>query len=93
MKIESKFSILEVLEDNLIFKNKVVSRYKKGIYNFKIVNVEDIERLKEFFNKFNKSKYINFYYDFENEKIEIELENVKNSKIKESIELEILDIN
>ena len=89
MKIESKFSILEVLEDNLIFKNKV----EKGIYNFKIVNVEDIERLKEFFNKFNKSKYINFYYDFENEKIEIELENVKNSKIKESIELEILDIN
>lgn len=93
MKIESKFCKIEVLDDNLIFKNKVVNKYKKGIYNFKIINTEDIEKLKEFFKKFNKSKYINFYYDFENEKIEIEFESIKNSKIKESIEIEILDIN
>lgn len=93
MKIESKFSILEVLEDVLTFENKVKSRFKKSIYNYKIVNAEDIKNLKEFFKKFNKNKYINFYYDFENEKIEIEFESIKNSKIKESVEIEILDIN
>lgn len=91
MKIESKFAILEVLEDVLIFKNKVVNKYKKGIYNFKIVNTEDIEKLKEFFKKFKKNLYINFYYDIENEKIEIELENIKTSKILDSIIIDVLD--
>ena len=81
MKIESKFSKIQVLGDVLIFKNKVVNKYKKGIYNFKIVNTEDIERIKEFFNKFKKNMYINFFYDIENEKIEIQFENINKSKI------------
>lgn len=93
MKIESAFSKIEVFEDVLTFENKVKSRFKKIIYKYKIVNAKDIKNLKEFFKKFKKNQYINFYYDYENDKIEIELENVKNSKIKESIELEILDIN
>lgn len=91
MKIESKFCIIEVLEDVLIFKNKVVNRYKKGIYNFKIIKMEDIDKLKEFFKKFNKNLYINFYYDIENDKIEIELENNKTSKILENIIIDVID--
>lgn len=91
MKIESKFCIIEVLDDVLIFKNKVVNRYKKGIYNFKIIKMEDIDKLKEFFKKFNKNLYINFYYDIEIDKIEIELENNKTSKIIDSIIIDVID--
>lgn len=91
MKIESKFCKIEVLEDVLTFENKVKSKYKKGIYEFKIVNIEDIDKLKEFLNCFKNSMYINFYYDFENDKIEIELENIKTSKILESIIIDVLD--
>lgn len=91
MKIESKFAILEVLGDVLIFKNKVVNKYKKNIYNFKIEKVEDIEKLKDFLKKFNKNMYINFFYDIENDKIEIELENNKTSKIIDSIIIDVID--
>ena len=91
MKIESKFSKIQILGDVLIFKNKVVNKYKKGIYNFKIVNTEDIERIKEFFNKFKKNMYINFFYDIENEKIEIQFENINKSKIIDSIIVDVLD--
>lgn len=91
MKIESKFCIIEVLDDVLIFKNKVVNRYKKGIYNFKIIKMEDIDKLKEFFKKFNKNLDINFYYDIEIDKIEIELENNKTSKIIDSIIIDVID--
>lgn len=91
MKIESKFSKIQILGDVLIFKNKVVNKYKKGIYNFKIVNTEDIERIKEFFNKFKKDMYINFFYDIENEKIEIQFENINKSKIIDSIIVDVLD--
>lgn len=93
MKIESKWSKIEVVKDILTFENKVKSRFKKGIYNYKIVNTEDIEKLKEFFKKFNKSKYINFYYDFENDRVEIEFESVKDFKRRESLIIKILDIN
>lgn len=91
MKIESKFSKIQILGDVLIFKNKVVNKYKKGIYNFKIVNTEDTERIKEFFNKFKKNMYINFFYDIENEKIEIQFENINKSKIIDSIIVDVLD--
>ena len=91
MKIESKFSKIQVLGDVLIFKNKVVNKYKKCIYNFKIVNTEDIERIKEFFQKFKKNMYINFFYDIENEKIEIQFENINKSKIIDSIIVDVLD--
>lgn len=91
MKIESKFSKIQILRDVLIFKNKVVNKYKKSIYNFKIVNTEDIERIKEFFNKFKKNMYINFFYDIENEKIEIQFENINKSKIIDSIIVDVLD--
>lgn len=91
MKIESKFSKIQVFGDVLTFKNKVVNKYKKGIYNFKIVKVEDIERVKEFFNKFKKNMYINFFYDIENEKIEIQFENINTSKIIDSIIIDVLD--
>ena len=91
MKIESKFSKIQILGDVLIFKNKVVNKYKKGIYNFKIVNTEDIERIKEFFNKFKKDMYINFFYDIENEKIEIQFENINKSKIIDSIIVDVVD--
>ena len=69
MKIESKFNKIEVFEDVLTFENKVKSRFKKCIYNFKIVNTEDIE----------------------NDKIEIELENNKTSKIIDSIIIDVID--
>ena len=91
MKIESKFAILEVLGDTLTFKNKVHSKYKKGIYNFKIVNTEDIEKIKEFFKRFKNSMYINFYHDFENDRIEIEYQSIKTSKILDSIIVDFLD--
>ena len=87
MKIESKYSEIQMLGDILIFKNKV----KKSIYNFKIVNTEDIERVKDFSTKFKKSMYINFYYDFENEIVEIQFENIKTSKIIDSIIVDVLD--
>lgn len=91
MKIESKFSKIEVLGDILVFKNKVVMKYKKGIYNFKIVNTEDIEKVKEFFKKFKKNMYINFFYDLENEIVEIQFENIKTSKIIDSIIIDVID--
>ena len=93
MKIESKWSKIEVVKDILTFENKVKSRLKKGTYNYKIVNTEDIKRLKEFLKKFKKSMYINFYIDFENDRVEIEFESVKDSKRRESLIIEILDIN
>ena len=91
MKIESKWSKIEVVKDILTFENKVKSRFKKGIYNYKIVNTEDIERIKEFFNKFKKNMYINFFYDIENEKIEIQFENINTFKIIDSIIIDVLD--
>lgn len=91
MKIESNCSKIEVLDDVLTFENKVKSKYKKGIYNFKILKMEDIKKLKEFFKKFKKSMCINFYYDIENEQIEIEFENIKTSKILENIIIDVID--
>ncbi len=88
MKIESKFAILE---DTLIFKNKVHSKYKRSIYKFKIEKIEYIEKLKEFFKRFKNSMYINFYHDFENDRIEIEYQNIKTSKILDSIIVDVLD--
>lgn len=85
MKIENKYLKLQVLEGDII----VTSKIKNKKYLFFIEKMEDIEKLKEFLKKYDKSLYINFYHNIENDKIKIEYENT--SKIINSIIIDVLD--
>lgn len=92
MKIEgiNKNISLEIIENNLILCNydrKVHTIFK---YIFSIKEIEDIEKIKEFFKKHNENVYINFYYDAENKQVKLEYENKNTSDIVNSIIVDIV---
>lgn len=87
MKIENNYIKIGIYEDTLI----VTSKIKNKKYLFFIEQMEDISRIKEFFNKFNKNLYINFYHNIDNARIKIEYEDSNTSKILDSIIIDVLD--
>lgn len=90
-KIKSKYVSLELKGDNLIMYFYNICVNTKFIYTFIIEKMEDIEKLKEFFKEYKKSYYINFKYDSENEKVKIEYESKKISKIINSIIIDVIN--
>lgn len=74
-KIESKYIRIKLDSDFIIITYKY--GYKK--YGYEIANIKDIEKIKEFFNSYNRKYDINFYQDIENDKIIIEYEKDKTS--------------
>lgn len=87
MKIENKYLKLQVLEGDIIVTSKIQNKK----YLFCIEKIEDIAKIKEFLKSFKNEYYINFYHSIENDKIKIEYENKKTSKILDSIILDVID--
>lgn len=90
-KIKSKYVTLELKGDNLIMYFYNICVNTQYIYTFIIEKTEDIKNLKDFFKEYKKSYYINFIYDSENEKVKIQYENKKTSKIVNSIIIDVIN--